>query len=183
MTPGGDGPPRGTSRRARREEETVKQVIRGLARLGVGQRGSGAGGLDAEDDSEDESSSEDELPKGLKDTVGLRALEQLRARAPKRGRKRWTLYALPEELRRALAGAAVRRDAARDRTPPVPLPGEAWTPEVLERWPLLRLASAFRVQVVVGPGELMVLPPDTAHLVMRRTSSRALTRRVTLRSL
>jgi len=75
-----------------------------------------------------------------------------------RGRKRWTLYALPDHLRRVLLYAGVEHEIM----PHVPLPGKSHDAETL---PLLDVANEFKVVVDVGPGELMVVPFDVPHMV------------------
>jgi len=75
-----------------------------------------------------------------------------------RGRKRWTLYALPDELRRTLLYAGVEHEIM----PHVPVPGETRTNGTL---PLLDVAEEFKVVAEVGPGELMIVPFDVPHMV------------------
>jgi len=75
------------------------------------------------------------------------------------GRKRWTLYALPDNLRRTLLYAGVEHEIM----PLVPPPGNAAVTG--DRLPLLEVAEEFKVQVEVLPGELMVVPHDVPHMV------------------
>lgn len=75
-----------------------------------------------------------------------------------KGTKRWTLYALPDHLRRVLLYAGVEHEIM----PLVPLPGRSHDAEAL---PLLDVANEFKVTAEVGPGELMVVPFDVPHMV------------------
>merc|ERR1719253_2224328 len=75
-----------------------------------------------------------------------------------KGTKRWTLYSLPDHLRRVLLYAGVEHEIM----PHVPLPGRSHDAEVL---PLLDVANEFKVVADVGPGELMVVPFDVPHMV------------------
>jgi len=75
-----------------------------------------------------------------------------------RGRKRWTLYSLPDSLRRVLLYAGVEHEVL----PLVPLPGEVRN---LSRTPLLAVADAFKVVVEVKAGDLIMVPHDVPHMV------------------
>lgn len=75
-----------------------------------------------------------------------------------RGRKRWTLFALPDELRRALLYSGVEHEIIAK----YPLPGEERNASA---YPLLDVAEEFKVVVEVGPGDLMVVPRDVPHMV------------------
>lgn len=75
-----------------------------------------------------------------------------------KGRKRWTLYALPDELRRTLLYAGVEHEIM----PIVPASGEKHDPSKL---PLLDVADAFKVVFEVSAGDLVVVPHDIPHMV------------------
>eukprot|EP00929_Paragymnodinium_shiwhaense_P059903 TRINITY_DN29968_c0_g1_i3.p1 TRINITY_DN29968_c0_g1~~TRINITY_DN29968_c0_g1_i3.p1 ORF type:complete len:366 (-),score=79.68 TRINITY_DN29968_c0_g1_i3:46-1143(-) len=74
------------------------------------------------------------------------------------GRKRWTLFALPDYQRRVLLYSGVEHEIL--HTYPVP-------PEKpdFEKFPLLAVAEQFKVVAEVGPGELMIVPYDVPHMV------------------
>lgn len=74
-----------------------------------------------------------------------------------KGKKRWTLYALPDALRRTLLYAGVEHEIM----PHVPLAGD----DRGDALPLIDVADEFKVVVEVNAGELMVVPFDTPHMV------------------
>jgi len=74
------------------------------------------------------------------------------------GKKKWTLFSLPDYHRRVLLYAGLEHEVM----PLFPLPGEV---QDTARLPLLAVADEFRVTVDVLPGELMIVPHDTPHMV------------------
>jgi hypothetical protein len=74
------------------------------------------------------------------------------------GRKRWTLYALPDQVRRTLLYAGVEHEI-------MPLTPAAGEKHDSARLPLLDVADVFKVTVEVSAGELMVVPHDVPHMV------------------